>query len=336
MLELNVNTKSPAAITAAFKKIKEMVTSGAVSKNTPVHLVLEAGSYRESIRYNLSNPLIMESAPGTKAEDCVVQAENCESFNKGVENRSIFALGPNVSRITIRNFTVINTHMKSVEGNATAADSAEAFLWNNTNGLLVAEGMRFESRQNTVCLKGCSRFTNCYFTGDVDFIYGDVDTALFENCVIHIREDNRGDYNGYAVKSMAYANKMGFVFKDCTFTADKRKKSRSYIYRTTGQGSALSPKNWDNAAIINCKISDMIDEELVWDDDMNLNVYPRGNAKVGLREYNTQIMDKNGNLTPADTGRHNIKSYLLTNQDYNNGYATRYQILHDTLFASEM
>ena len=94
MLELSVSSKSPAAITVALKKIREMVTSGGVSKSTPVHIILEPGVYREIIKYNLPNPLVMESIPGTKAADCVIQAENCESFNKGAEYRAVFVCGP--------------------------------------------------------------------------------------------------------------------------------------------------------------------------------------------------------------------------------------------------
>ena len=82
MLELNVNTKSPAAITAALKKIKEMIFTGTVAKDTAIHLILEPGSYRETVRYNLSNPLAIESVPGTKAEDCVILADNCEAYKR--------------------------------------------------------------------------------------------------------------------------------------------------------------------------------------------------------------------------------------------------------------
>ena len=77
MLELSVNSKSPAAINSAFKKIKDMIMTGAVARTTAIHVVLEPGYYRELIKYNLSNPLVIESAPGTKPEDCVIQADNC-------------------------------------------------------------------------------------------------------------------------------------------------------------------------------------------------------------------------------------------------------------------
>src|SRR5574344_1030698 len=179
MLELSVNTRSPAAITAEFKKIREMVKSGAVSNTTPVHLTLEPGSYTEIVSYNLSNPLIMESVPGTKSSDCVIQAENCEAFHEGAENRAVFTLGQNVTNVTLRNFTILNTHLKTITEGSTAADSAEAFCWNNTNGTLFADGMRFEGRQNTIFAKGFSWFIHCYISGDTDVIWGNCNTSLF-------------------------------------------------------------------------------------------------------------------------------------------------------------
>ena len=333
MLELNVNAKSPGAITAAFKKIKEMITSGAIDNTVPVHIVLDSGVYHEVIKYNLSNPLVMEAAPGVPPETCVVQADNSEQFNRGVENRSVFVLGPNVTNVSLKHFSVVNTHTKTIEGDAPVSDSAEAFTFNNTTGTLFAEDMRFEGRQNTLCLKGFSWFLNCYISGDVDFIYGDIDTALFEDCRIHVIEDNRGDYPGYVVKSSAFANKKGFIFYNSTFVCEKRKHSKVYLARTLGKGSATSLKNWDSIAFINCVVSDLFSDELLWDDDMSLNVYPRGNFKNGVREYNTRVMDKNGNMEDADTSMRNVKTYLMTEDDYFKGYATRYLILHDTPFA---
>jgi pectinesterase len=331
MLELSVNTRSPAAITAAFKKIREMVKSGAVSNTTPVHLTLEPGIYTEIISYNLSNPLIMESVPGTKAEECVVQAENCEAFHKGPENRAVFALGSNTTNISLRNFTVLNTHVKSIlEGN-TDADAAEAFCWNNRNGTLFAEGMHFEGRQNTLCVRGFSWFKNCSVSGDVDFIWGDCNTSLFEDCDIYIREDNRGDFNGYAIKSMAIAQKTGFVFTDCRFTGEKRKKAKLYVARTSGKGGAISNDSWDSIALIHCMVSSVYDPEFGWDDDHSLLVYPRGNPKNGWREYGTRTVTK-GKVGEADTSLRNIKSYVMTEDEYFAGYASRYLILHDTPF----
>lgn len=330
MLELTVSSKVPAAITGAFKKIKEMVTSGAVSKTTPVHIILEAGTYRESPRYNLSNPMVIEFRG--KATDCIVTAENCESFHKGIENRVIFGLGPNVTSITMKNFSIINSHNKSITDGNTLPDSAEALFWNNTTGTLICEGMHIESRQNTLALKGVSEFINCSISGDIDFIYGDVDTAYFEKCRIFAREDNRGDYNAFVIKTDVFANKKGFIFSECEFSGDKRKRGNIFLCRTMGRGSATSLKGWDSVALVNCTVADFYNDELLWDDDMSLNVYPRGNARSGFREYKTKVFDKDGNLTEADTCRRNIKAYSLTEDDYNELYATRNLMVKGTPF----
>lgn len=333
MLELNVNSKSPAAITAALKKIKEMISTGAVEKHTPVHIILDAGFYRETIRYNLSNPLIMESAPGVKNTDCLIQADNCEAYNKGQNNRAVFVIGPNATNVSLKNFTVSNVHVKTVEEGSTLGDAAEALVWNNTSGTLFCEGMRIEGRQNTLFVKGFSWFLNSAVSGDVDFIYGEPDTSLFEDCVIEMLDDNRGDFNGYAVNSHAVAEKPGFIFSGCRFLGDKRKKSGIYACRTDGLGNSGSEKYWDSIAFINCLFSDGYSPELLWDDDMSLEVYPRGNARFGIREYNSRSVSKSGKVSESDTVRRNVRTYTLTEDDYFNGYASRYLILHDTPFA---
>ncbi len=332
MLELNINPKSPAAISSAFKKIKEMVSSGAVSKDTPIHIYMENGTYMETIKYNLSNPLVMEAAHGDGNENVVLQADNCEAYNSGNTHRAVFVIGPNATSIVLRNFSIVNTHKKTIADGKTFGDSADALVWNNDTGTLFCEGMKIESSQNTLFVKGYSWFKNSVISGDVDFIYGEPDTAFFEDCEIYVKEDVRGDFNAYAVNSQALAEKTGFVFFSCRFTGEKRKKASVFAYRTDGKGSAASEKNWDSAGFINCIISDVYSPEFFWDDDMNLKIYPRGNAKNGLREYNTKTCLKNGHVEDADTSRRSIMSYTLTEEDYFKGYASRFLILRDTPF----
>lgn len=333
MLELTVNARSVAAVTAALKKIKEMITTGAVSKETPVHIVLEPGLYTETVRYNLSNPLIMESIPGTKADSCIIQADNCEAYNKGLLNRAVFVFGPNATNVSLKNFTVSNVHAKTIEEGSTLPDSAEALVWNNTSGTLFCEGMKIQGHQNTLFVKGFSWFLNSSVSGDVDFIYGEPDTCFFENCTVETVADSRGDFDGFAVNSCTPAHKSGFIFSGCSFIAERRKKSSIYACRTNGKGSARSEKDWDSIAFINCIFQDMYSPELVWDDDMNREVYPRGSAQAGIREYSSKTVSKGGTVSQADTSRRNIKAYTLTEDDFFNGYASRYLILHETPFA---
>lgn len=330
MLEINVSSKSPAALSAALKKIKEMSSSGNVSREAPVHIILEPGVYWESVRYNLPNPIIIESLPGTKAEDCVLKADNCESYNKGLINRGIFVIGPNATNVTLKNFTIENTHARATSEGISPADAAEALVWNNTSGMLHCESMKIIGRQNTLYVKGNSCFVDSFISGEMDFIYGESETTCFENCTIYARGDGSADSDSFVVCSQSLAEKNGFVFKDCHFTGDRRTKTTAFIIRTEGKGSAASVKNWDNVALVNCIIDDWYSPEIVWDDDMNLKIYPRGNARNGIREYNTRTMDKSGKTESADTSRRSVMSYTLTDDDYFKGYASRYLVFHDT------
>ncbi len=333
MLDLNVSSKNPSAISVTIQKVKEMISSGSIPRNSPIHIILGAGVYHEKVKYNLSNPLIIEAASGVSAKDCIIQADNCESFNRGLENRCIFYFGPNASNVTIKNFSIVNTHNKSVMEGNTSPDIGEALVWTNTTGTLQAVNMNIEGRLNTLSLKGFSWFMNSHISGDMDFIYGDVDTALFEDCEINLKSDNRGDFQAYAIKGQTLANKNGFVFLNCNFIADKRKKNEIFVYRTEGKGSAKSLKNWDSVVFLNCRFSDLFNQELAWDDDMNLEIYPRGNALTGIREYNSKVTSKGAKIIDADTTLRNVKSYLLTDDDYFANYASRFLILKNTPFA---
>lgn len=335
MLEMKISPKNVAAIASSIKKIKEMVKSGAIEHKTPVHIVMEPGIYAEQVTYNLSNPLVLESVNGASARDVVIQVQNCEKFHKGPETRAAFILGDNVTNVTLRNFTILNTHVKSIIEGSTLEDSAEALSYCGTRGALFAEKMNFEGHQNVVYTQGYSSFKECSFKGDVDVIWGNPILAYFEECFVHVAEDNRGDFNGYGVKSLAVANKPGFVFNNCRFTCDRRKKSECYVMRTEGKGSAYSKENWDSIALINCMVSEYFNEEFGWDDDHMLEVHPRANAKCGWREYNTKIVKANGTVEESDTCMRNVKSYLLTDNDYTEGYASRYLILKNTPLSNE-
>ncbi len=333
MLEISVKNNSPAAISAAIKKIREMVMTGAVSKTTPVHVTIEAGTYRETVKYNLSNPLIMEGPAGAKADSCEILADNCEAYKAGLENRAIFVVGPNATEVTLKNFSIRNTHNKSANDKNTLADCAEAFVWNNEKGRLYAEGLKIYGRQNTLFVKGSSYFKNCCIEGDKDFIYGEVELALFEECQINLIEDNRGDFEAAAIKSGALAEKPGYVFLNSIFKCTKRKHNKVFVCRTEGKASPETKNNWDNITFINCLFDEHYDEELISDDDMNLEIFPRGNSKSGIREYNSKVLKENKSVENADTVNRNVKCYKLTDEDYFKSYASRYLILKDTVFA---
>lgn len=328
MLELSVNARAPLAITAAFRKIHDMVRTGTLAADAPVHLMLAPGQYHEILSYNLENPLIMESVPGTRAEDCVVRAENCEAFHKDTENRAVFVIGLAATKVTLRGFTIENTHVKT-DDDATLGNQAEALCWHNRDGVLLAERMRFISRQDTVHVKGVSRFRDCYVTGDVDFIWGYCDVSLWEHCHIHVREDNRsGERNGFVLQSRALNGRPGFVFSDCTFTADARTgNAHVYVARSAGTGKPDSPDRWDSIALINCTVGAEFDRSLWTDEGGRRAVYPPGSAATGWREYGTKSPGADGQSVAADTSGRSPHGYVMSDAEYAARYASASLIL---------
>jgi pectinesterase len=329
MLELTVSPKSPAAITMAFKKLSEMVKSGSLSFDTTIQLTLAPGEYHEILSYNLPNPLIMESVPGTRPEKCVLSAENCEAFHKDTENRSVFVIGSAATSVTLRGFTIENTHVKTAE-DANLGNQAEALCWHNRTGFLQAQNMRFISRQDTIHVKGFSHFVNCSVTGDVDYIWGYCDTCLFEKCWIHTRADNRGDGRpAYVLQSRALNGKPGFVFYDCTFTADRRTGvSPIYIGRSSGTGTADSAERWDSIALINCTVSSEYDPKFWTDEDGTRAVYPPvGTALTGWREYGTRSILESGQNVAADVSHRSPHGYVLSPEEFRAFYADAAMVL---------
>lgn len=317
MLELKISPDSPGIITQTFKKINDLVRSGTIDSDTPVRIVLMPGVYQGTISYNLPNPLIMQTPAGTKPEDCLICAENCEAFHKDTENRAVFVIGMGATDVTLKGFSIENTHIKTSD-DAALGNQAEALCFHNQSGSLLCQNMRFISRQDTIHVKGFSCFEECYVTGDVDFIWGYCDTSIFQNCHIHTREDNRGGVrNAYVLQSRALNSRPGFIFLDCVFTADKRPEgSRIWVGRSQGTGSEKSPDRWDSIALINCTLDENYESELWTDENGTKLVFPqKGSKETGWREFGTMRKLKDGSVVEDSITGRNQHGYIMTLQE---------------------
>ena len=296
----------------------------AISKISPsgeqIHILLASGNHRglehERIFYNLPNPLIIESESGN-AGVCSLRAENCEAFHKDTENRAVLTFGEKCTSVTLKNFTIENTHVKTCD-DASLGNQAEAICFHCPSGKLYCQGMNFVSRQDTIHVKGISYFKNCFISGDVDFIWGYCDTSVFENCRIHTRADNRGsDRPAYVLQSRALNGKPGFIFIDCEFTAENRgKNSEIFIGRSQGTGRPDSIDRWDSIALINCRISDLYDKALWTDENGSRAVYPeKGSVMTGWRQFGTKIIGADGSLTDYDVSLQEKHGYTMSPEE---------------------
>ena len=70
----------------------------------------------------------------------------------------------------------------------TPSTAAEVIYFNaSQTGTLVAKHSNFVSYQDTLQLKGFNWFYDSFITGDTDFIWGNANIALFEQCEIKSR-----------------------------------------------------------------------------------------------------------------------------------------------------
>ncbi|BDC96966.1 MULTISPECIES: pectinesterase family protein [Treponema] len=274
------------------------------------------GALMDRIFYNLPNPLTIASESGD-AKKCALSGENCEAFHKDTENRAVITFGMECTRVTLRNFTIENTHVKTND-DASLGNQAEAICFHCDKGFLFCEGMEFKSRQDTIHVRGFSHFKNCFVCGDVDFIWGYCDTALFDGCTLHTIRDNRGDGRpAYVLQSRAKNSRPGFVFINCDFTAEDRGEgAKIFIGRSQGTGKKDSVDRWDSIALIKCRISEKYDSALWTDEGGTRAVYPeKGSALTGWREFGTVVVQSDGTEIPYDAKKQERHGYAMTEND---------------------
>lgn len=156
--------------------------------------------------------------------------------------------------LTLRNFTLANPHVR----NSAYDNQAEAIYFNTGTAAnaarLVAKQMNFLSEQDTLQLKGYAWIYQSLVAGNVDYIWGNVMAALFEQSEIRSVFDNSSNSPGYIVQARATAGDKGFVFLDSRLTAGPG-VTQAYLARS---GSTASSTHVDNVAFVNTRIGSHI------------------------------------------------------------------------------
>jgi pectin methylesterase-like acyl-CoA thioesterase len=182
-----------------------------------------------------------------------------------------------------------------------------SFTATTAPGTLVARHSNFVSYQDTLQLKGFAWFYDSFVTGDTDFIWGNANAALFENCEIKSRNNPNGSS---VVQSRAYlgfgdagapgdfdTSYPGFVFlnsaltkEDGTFTA--------YLARSPGAATVSGTAapffylQYDIVSYVGCTMDSHI-APVGWNvsgsNPPGANVRP--NPVAGWREYKSLAPD---------------------------------------------
>lgn len=280
-------------------------------RDEAVTITVKDGVYEEQLfmRYNNNVTLRGESRTGT-----VIRYDNCNDMASGVGGsvnrlptvgQSIGNSGgrgvmlvENCDLLRIENLTLQNTHG--------SGSQAEALYFNDNTGVgrLVFVGCDILSAQDTFNLKGYCWFYDCLVAGDVDFIWGGADTALFENCEI------RSVNGGYIVQARCASGKKGFVFLDCALTrADGANDKAVYLARTGGTATS------DNVTYVNCRMGAHV-AAAGWLSPMSPAA---ATAADGWKEYGST--DAAG--ASLDMSKRLAGSYRLTQAEYEAGFRDR-------------
>ncbi len=249
-------------------------TYGCNSVNTQKTINVAGGIYTElNVLRNVSNLRIV----GDSRNGVIVGDTNAESLNSGSGATAVAAgttfstsgrvvghriLGGGRSSLlveggdllTLSNFTLVNNHARV----STMDNQAEAIYFNTATtaaaARLVAKQMNFLSEQDTLQIKGYVWVYQSLVAGNVDFIWGNIMTALFEDSEIRTVFDNSSSSAGYIVQARATAGDKGFVFLNSTLTAGAG-VTQAYLARS---GGTTATTYVDNVAFINTRMGSHI------------------------------------------------------------------------------
>ena len=227
-----------------------------LGKDTAVTIELANGTYRELLYLRDKNNLTIK---GASREGAVIAYPNNESYStgSGAAVSSKPGLGAKVGAMGGRGLFLVESCDNLVLENLTIENTfwaddhkgqAETIYFNADGKRLTVENCSLVSWQDTFLCKGEVWVHNSLIAGHVDYIWGYPKACLFEDCEIRSRA------GGYIVQARCPAGSKGFVFLNCTLTAEEGvAKGSMYLARSGGDTSVN-----DNVTYINCAMSDVI------------------------------------------------------------------------------
>lgn len=215
------------------------------SKSFPydrITIFIKNGVYYEKVKIHEWNSNIL--LIGESKENTIITFD--DYFNKINLGRNstfyTYTVLVEANNIVIKNLTIENA----------SGDVGQAVALSVFSDEIAIINCKLLGHQDTLYAsgKGKQYYKDCYIEGTTDFIFGSA-TAFFENCTIHSKKDS------YITAASTPQNaKFGYVFKDCTLTADNAVKQvylgrpwRIYaqtVFVNCNLGRHILPKGWHN------------------------------------------------------------------------------------------
>ena len=209
-----------------------------------IRILLKEGVYDEKVTvhsWNTKISLVGESEAGT----VLTHDDHFETIGRG-RNSTFFT---HTLKVCGNDFRARNLTVR----NSAGPNNGQAIGLHVEGDRAAFENCRFVGNQDTVYAGGeGSRhyFDGCRIEGTTDFVFGGA-TAVFENCDIHSKADSY-----VTAASTPRSEPFGFVFRDCTLTADPG-VSEAYLGRPwrdhahvafirSRLGAHVHPVGWHN------------------------------------------------------------------------------------------
>ena len=277
------------------------------------------GSYHERLYYKGSANVTLvgpeDSGDDAFGDKAIIYWKNNDSWNSGARIRTNFLWEG--GDLTLKNLTLKSTYLRTVDGSS-SNDSTEVLYFDSTANL-VAYDSSFLGHQDTLIMGnkgGRAWFYKDFIEGDVDFIWGYIDVALFEECTLHITYDDKAA-SGYIFASRTiYNNELnkGYVLLNSKVYADSGIKA--YYGRNSGDDS--------QASVINCQF-EYSPNSALWGSAGKYNTFDEaGDAAIAYKDYGNTLFTGSAIST---SGRKD-GTYAMSNRVVNREYNGRYAILN--------
>ena len=272
------------------------------------------GTYHERLAYyGSANVTIVGPEDDSYDSKAVIDWKNNETWNTGTRARANFLWqGGN---LTLKNITLKSTYLrKDGSGN----NHSNEVLYFDSATYLVAYNASFLGHQDTLLLGnngGRAWFYKSYIEGDVDFIWGTADVALFEDCALHITGDDTNTDYIFASRTPVIEGKIGkgFVLLNSAVTIDEGIKA--YYGRNSGSDT--------QATVLNNRFNST-PETTLWASAAGTNETDvKGDAAVGYKDYNNTISN-----TTIDTNKRLQDTWELSERIAKREYNGRHVILN--------
>lgn len=302
-----------------------------VDNATQKTVTLDAGTYKEVINLRDQDNITVKSKSGN-AEDVVLKYRNYNNLNSGTNdgmdiafdaplgtvvtggcNRSVLIVAGSADKIRFEQMTIQNAYGwdDSVSGTVTYHEGqAEAVLIRNS-GAVAFVGCRLLGNQDTLIAgngssRGFSYFSGCYIAGGTDFIWSCGTVALFDQCEIEAISNTRA-----VMQARVPSGVLGYVFKECEFTAPEGSTSAKLIYSTDS--------NDDNLTFLSCSFASTYITHFVGEGTLHPAT---PTATTGCKMYSCTLADgtTDAYTSLSDTWKSSV--YSLSQDEYTSNYGS--------------